>query len=54
MLLQPKEKKVNTLFIWSSFVYVLMHTIGDFNPKNIAQDLNRLLEGDMSVEALRK
>jgi DNA mismatch repair protein MSH2 len=26
----------------------------DFDAKNIAQDLNRLLEGDMSVEALRK
>lgn len=26
----------------------------DFDSKNIAQDLNRLLEGDISVEALRK
>jgi DNA mismatch repair protein MSH2 len=26
----------------------------DFDAKNIAQDLNRLLEGDISVEALRK
>lgn len=27
---------------------------GDFDSKNITQDLNRLLEGDISVEALRK
>lgn len=26
----------------------------DFNMKNIDQDLNRLLEGEMSVAALRK
>lgn len=26
----------------------------DYDSKNIAQDLNRLLEGDISVEALRK
>ncbi|KAI9247066.1 muts domain V-domain-containing protein [Sporodiniella umbellata] len=25
---------------------------GEFNPKNISQDLNRLLEGDLSIEAL--
>jgi hypothetical protein len=35
-------------------IYMLLFCIGDFNAKNIAQDLNRLLEGDMNIEALRK
>lgn len=28
--------------------------LGEFDAKNISQDLNRLIEGDLSIEALRK